>query len=124
MGRPRQFEETAAVDAAGAVFRTRGYAATSVDALVEATGVHRGSLYGVFGSKRSLFIRALEAAREPRDPAERLDVLLIGLLELAPSDADVRHRIGRLLDAFEITAAQLGQRLLARAGLLGEEESP
>ncbi|MGW3150432.1 TetR/AcrR family transcriptional regulator [Streptomyces sp. NPDC001177] len=41
------------------LFAERGYEGTSVDDLVRALGVHRGSLYKVFGSKRGLYLAAL-----------------------------------------------------------------
>ena len=44
-----------------AAFWTRGYEATSIDDLVEATGIGRGSLYGTFGDKRQLFLSALDS---------------------------------------------------------------
>jgi TetR/AcrR family transcriptional repressor of nem operon len=37
-----------------------GYAATSVDDLTAATGLGKGSLYGAFGDKHALFVRALD----------------------------------------------------------------
>jgi AcrR family transcriptional regulator len=43
-----------------AAFWSRGYEATSIDNLVEATGINRGSLYGTFGDKRRLFPMALD----------------------------------------------------------------
>lgn len=122
MGRPRQFDESAAVAAAATVFRGRGYAATSVDHLVEATGVHRGSLYGVFGSKYGLFGRVLDsAAAGEMAAAERLDVLLVALLELAPTDECLRAHLAAVIHAGGITPAQLGRRLLARAGVQTSE---
>ena len=48
MGRPRTFDTDRAVESAAALFATHGYEGTSVDDLVTATGVHRGSLYKVF----------------------------------------------------------------------------
>lgn len=111
------------MDAAAAVFRQRGYASTSVDHLVEATGVHRGSLYGVFRSKHGLFMRVLDAVHATSGSVERLDVILVGLLELAPADPRVRERIASLLEAHGITAEELGSRLLTRAGLHKEKES-
>lgn len=118
MGRPRQFDEASAIGAAAVVFRQRGYAATSIDHLVEATGVHRRSLYGVFGSKHGLFLRVLEgaAAGEPGS-AERLDILLVALLELAPTAPRLRERVGVLIRESHTTAEDLGRRLLARAGV-------
>jgi TetR/AcrR family transcriptional repressor of nem operon len=124
VGRPRQFDETTAVATATAVFRERGFSATSVDHLVEATGMHRGSLYGTFGSKHGLFLRVLDAAAAPGvDPAVRLDVVLVALLELAPTDARVRGRARRLIEGGGVTDEQLGDRLLARAGLRNDKES-
>ncbi len=113
-----------AVDAAAAVFRQGGYAATSIDHLVEATGVHRGSLYNVFGSKHGLFLRVLDVVAAPdADPIERLDVVLVALLELAPVDARVRDHLGSIISENGLTGEQLGRRLLIRAELHDERKS-
>ncbi|GIJ43313.1 TetR family transcriptional regulator [Virgisporangium aliadipatigenens] len=61
MARPREFDEDEVVARAREVFWTAGYAATSVHDLVAATGLSRGSLYGAFGDKRGLFLRALDS---------------------------------------------------------------
>ena len=60
MPRPRQFDEDTVVAAARDRFWRGGYAATSVDDLTAATGLGKGSLYGAFGDKRGLFLRALD----------------------------------------------------------------
>jgi len=60
MPRPRTFDETDVVAAARDEFWSRGYAATSVDDLTNATGLGKGSLYGAFGDKHGLFLRALD----------------------------------------------------------------
>ena len=95
---------------ATATFTDSGYEGTSIDRLVAATGVHRGSLYATFGSKRGLFVAALRA--EPP-----VDLLLVALLELAPRDAEVRRLLRPYLDALPDTASTLGAHLLQRAGL-------
>jgi len=59
MGRPRGFDEAKAVAAAASLFAQLSYDGASVDDLVTETGVHRGSLYKTFGSKRGLYLRAL-----------------------------------------------------------------
>ncbi|HEY3598811.1 MAG TPA: TetR/AcrR family transcriptional regulator [Paraburkholderia sp.] len=59
-GRPRQFDTNAVLAKAGKVFWGHGYHATSIDDLVKATGVLRGSLYGVFGDKHGLMLAALD----------------------------------------------------------------
>ena len=60
MARPRQFTERDALDRAMATFWHHGYDATSVQDLVDATGLNRGSLYGAFGDKHGLFLRTLD----------------------------------------------------------------
>ena len=60
MARPRKFDESDVVAAARDEFWTRGYTATSVDDLTAATGLGKGSLYGAFGDKHGLFLRALD----------------------------------------------------------------
>ena len=60
MARPRKFDEDAVVGAARDQFWDGGYAATSVDDLTAATGLGKGSLYGAFGDKHALFLRALD----------------------------------------------------------------
>ena len=50
-------------------FQTKGYEATSLADLCEATGLHKGSLYQTFGDKHELFMRALHhySEKEFRD---------------------------------------------------------
>jgi TetR/AcrR family transcriptional regulator, transcriptional repressor for nem operon len=60
MARPREFEETAVLDAAIQCFWSRGYEATSVRDLVERTGITGASLYNAFGDKHALYRRALD----------------------------------------------------------------
>ena len=56
----KQFDVPQALDRAMEVFWTKGYAATSLDALGTATGLGRGSLYGAFGAKDDLFRSCLK----------------------------------------------------------------
>ncbi|MBN3754824.1 TetR/AcrR family transcriptional regulator [Paraburkholderia sp. Tr-20389] len=59
-GRPREFDTDAVLAAASKVFWRQGFHATSVDDLCNATGVLRGSLYGVFGDKHGIMMAALD----------------------------------------------------------------
>jgi len=94
MGRPRSFDEAAAVTGAGGLFARFGYEGTSVDDLVRGLGIHRGSLYSAFGSKRALYLRVLaehvtDLERETVDPgAADLTLLLRAAVERAPVDAE------------------------------------
>ena len=61
MARPRKFDPDEVLDRSMREFWERGYRATSVDDLVEVTGVRPGSLYNAFpGGKRGLFLRSLD----------------------------------------------------------------
>jgi TetR/AcrR family transcriptional regulator, cholesterol catabolism regulator len=53
------------VDIAARVFAQRGYHATSIDDLSEATGLQRGGLYHYIGGKQELLIRIHERFIEP-----------------------------------------------------------
>lgn len=61
MARPRSFDEQQVLTQCGDMFRRQGYDATSVDDLVAATGLKRGSLYQAFGSKQGVFLSVLQS---------------------------------------------------------------
>ena len=58
-GRPRQYDPEQALAKAAEAFWKQGYAATSLDDLVAATGMNRPSLYAAFGDKRDLYLKTL-----------------------------------------------------------------
>jgi len=78
MGRPREFDPEKALEGAMALFWERGFEAASLEELIAAMGIARGSLYKAFRSKRGVFLMALElydrseieaCVRELRDAA-------------------------------------------------------
>lgn len=120
MGRNRSFDEESVLAAAAAAFVATGYEGTSVDDLVAATGLFRGSLYKAFGSKRGLFLTALRGAAErPRLVDGDVDLLLVALLDVAPTDATVREVCRVMLPRLpgRNPARALGVRLIDRSGL-------
>src|SRR5256714_15175322 len=69
-GRPRAYDPKIALARAADVFWKAGYAGTSLDDLVEATGMNPPGLYAAFGDKRDLYLKTLEYYRdESRAPA-------------------------------------------------------
>jgi TetR/AcrR family transcriptional repressor of nem operon len=64
MARPREFDESAVLDAATALFWTQGYEATSTRDLGEVMGLTTASLYNAYGDKRSLYRKALSVYAE------------------------------------------------------------
>ncbi len=70
------------LDAAGSVFRRRGFAAASVEAICAEAGFTRGAFYSNFDSKEQMFIELLQARvyDDYRDMLERIPA------ELSPSE--------------------------------------
>jgi len=122
MGRPRSFDEDTILGAAAGVFVQGGYEGTSIDDLVRTLGLHRGSLYQAFGSKRGLFLAALQryvqtdlaalaldptAHGDEHNPSDALacstvlDLLLIAALERGPLDAEVAALVRQALAMLE-----------------------
>lgn len=60
MSRAREFDETEVIDKALHVFWQQGYEGTSLNDLLDATGLTKSSLYAAFGSKEDLFHRIVE----------------------------------------------------------------
>lgn len=59
-GRPREFNESEALDAAMKVFWRKGFEGSSLNDLTTAMAITRPSLYATFGNKESLFFQALD----------------------------------------------------------------
>ncbi|WP_193173149.1 TetR/AcrR family transcriptional regulator [Nisaea nitritireducens] len=60
MARQKEFDRADVLQKAMQAFWRRGYEATSVQDLVEATGINRGSMYDTFTDKRGLFQAAVD----------------------------------------------------------------
>ncbi|MFT8705494.1 helix-turn-helix domain-containing protein [Bifidobacterium aquikefiricola] len=128
MGRNRSFDDGEVLAHARQVFLIHGYEGASIGALVRATGLLRGSLYGAFGSKRGMFVAALRDATNSKSrDSGVLNLVLVALMELSGRDHEVRGlvedylaKVSRLgldegtVDIVDI-ASLLGKTLLRRA---------
>ena len=65
-GRPREFDPDEALDQVLRVFWEKGYEATSVADIVEATGLNKSSIYNEFGSRDALYEKTLERYMQAR----------------------------------------------------------
>ena len=131
MPRPKEFERAEVLDRALELFWQRGYQGTSMQELVDAMGIHRGSLYGTFGDKRALFLAALrrydevwisrfieplsapgpvrpalrrvleEAGREAACDVRRGCLAINSAVELAPHDPELARRVKEMLSRVE-----------------------
>ena len=67
----KQFDPQVAIGRAMEVFWQLGYEAASLNDLLQAMGIQKGSFYDTFGSKHELYLRALESYG-----TERLDAIV------------------------------------------------
>ncbi len=98
VGRPREFDTEKVLDDAMRAFWAKGYEATSLADLMDATGLHKGSLYQAFGDKHALFIQSLNRylegmrhektrlLREAPTPLEGVQAVVHGMLDRADDD--------------------------------------
>src|SRR5256886_5095663 len=86
-GRPRTYEPDVALGKALDLFRSEGFAATSLDQLSAATGMNRPSLYGAFGDKRELYIKSYQRYREDARAA---------MVEIFRAQMPIRKRLQRI----------------------------
>src|SRR5882672_7550257 len=82
MARPREFDPDAVLERAMQVFWARGYEATSLNDLCDATSLNRSSLYSTFGDKRALFLETIDRY------GDRAVARVSGALSRAPSIRD------------------------------------
>src|SRR3954453_12541349 len=101
MARPRSFDENQVLKSAREEFWNRGYAATSLEDLMGATGLGKGSLYGAFGDKRQLFLHVLDNYRD-----EQLD----GVRQALTGPGTAMERLTRLLEGAANGFAEDDQR--------------
>src|SRR6201995_1727549 len=73
-GRPRNFDESEALNKATQIFWSKSYDGVAIDDLIAGMGLGRQSRYSVFGDKRTLFLRVLRtyAARKCAGGAKAL----------------------------------------------------
>ena len=102
MGRPRTFDREVVLDRAMDLFWERGYEATSVQALVDAMGINRASLYDCFGDKHGLFRAALE---------RYLETVSRKRLKILEADGPARGRLVAYFDDMIAFAEGPGSKL-------------
>ena len=89
MARPREFDEHQVIESLMTVFWNKGYEATTMQDLVKASGLLKGSLYGAFGDKQALYLAALKHYNRTRIQAG---------IDMLNGEGSVRQKIARLFD--------------------------
>lgn len=93
MARTKEFDTDEVVAKAVEVFWSKGFEATSIQDLVDAMGINRGSIYDTFGDKAGLFDVAIQRYQidapsqrllnnaEAGDPREEIELFFNALLK-------------------------------------------
>lgn len=89
MARPREFDETRVIENLMNVFWDKGYEATTMQDLVKASGLLKGSLYGAFGDKQALYMTALKHYNRTRIQA---------CIDILNGEGGARQKVARLFD--------------------------
>jgi len=111
MARPREFDEQQVIEKLMTVFWDKGYEATTMKDLVKSSGLLKGSLYGAFGDKQSIYLVVLRHYNATRIQAE---------IDMFNGEGTVRQKTARLFDnVIETTKRGLfgGGCLLCNASL-------
>jgi TetR/AcrR family transcriptional repressor of nem operon len=146
MGRPIEYDQSKVLDSVVKLFWAQGYEATSMKNICEITGLQPGSVYAAFGSKRALFLTAIDAyfeqsidnlkailagAGTPLERVRELFMYILGdtcrkdshgcllvntLLEAPADDAELRKRIATMFRRLEVTIKEV----LVEAAACGE----
>ena len=117
MPRPRSFDEADVIARARKAFAETGFAGTSLDTLLEATGLARQSLYNTFGGKRDLFMRAFLS-----DAAEAVDA--VESIRHGSDDPITRIRAQLVKVAVEHGSAQAPPSLFTKAAVELSAQDP
>lgn len=117
-GRERTFDEQVVLNASRDLFISLGYEGSSLNELLEATGLSRASLYNAFGSKRGLFLAVWNHFTQDRPD---LPLLLAAVYGLAPHDQEFRGLVADMIAKLGSGVVEkLGDELLHRAQLTKE----
>lgn len=92
-GRPLTFDKAVVLKTAMEVFWQKGYAATSIQDLTDATGLSRASLYNAFCDKEHLFLAVIDHYIE----TESVKLIEILRCETRNGAASIRHYFGSLI---------------------------
>lgn len=133
-GRPREFEADKVLLQIMNVFWKNGYEGTSLNDIMTATGLKKGSLYAAFGDKQAMYMKSLAAYETeavaaavtmlggPGDPRERICRFLTAPIVAAWEGGDFRGCFlcnastdRASFDAEVAKAVRLGLERMARA---------
>lgn len=119
MARQREFDKQKVLHAAAETFSSSGYAGSSIDMLVDATGLQRGSIYKAFSSKAGLFSAALSEYVETKDDTSNhnavfTDLLIVAIWERANVDKEVFNLVLQALEHIQSNGKNIPETFYKR----------
>lgn len=112
MPRPKEFNPDEALEKAMQVFWHKGYEASSMEDLLTAMNLNRGSLYATFGDKRELFLKAMDLYCTSGGIGSRLSILN----QPGPAIPLIRQFVGAMLE-FALSDPQRRGCLIANTAM-------
>lgn len=98
MAKPESFDRTDVIEKVTKVFWTKGYNGTSMQDIVDATGLNRSSIYNSFGDKHSLYLDTLKHYKKQTQSASLASVInktpklaIRSLFESVLTDVDAKQ---------------------------------
>ena len=82
-GRPPAYDRDIALGAIASTFLAKGFSATSLDDIAQATGMNRPSLFSAFGNKKAMYLAALARFEQDMALAVRPALATVGPPALA-----------------------------------------
>ena len=108
------------------VFWSKGYEATSLDDLCEATGLSRSSFYATFGSKRQLLLQSVDRYVDRRNP--QIAAVLAQPLPIRDAFAALTlqfiNQIEFLAPAARVLSRELRRRIAAQRSRCASARAP
>ncbi len=118
MARPKEFDQEKALRRAIVAFSQKGFAATSTDDLMQAMDIGRQSMYGTFGDKRALFLKALQVYSR-----ENTAAMIAELQKPGPPLVNVRNALAQFAKRKDLSSADgcMGINTICEFGLQDHE---
>ena len=116
MPRPREFDPDLVLDHAVELFWAKGYEGTSISDLEEHLGMGRQSLYGAFGDKHELYVKAMDRYAASQSWTRK------DLLKADAGVEEIREYFKGLISA--VTQEPRRSCLLINAAIEGDCEHP
>lgn len=117
MPRPKQYSEEAVLNKAVDVFWSRGYKSASIRELEKEMGINQFSIYASFGSKRKLFLKALDRYSE-----QVKGIFLTDLISSEGNISDIKKFMRSFVDSVQSGKTPNGCLMANTAMAMGSRE--